>query len=165
MFSRSRYGPEVERLLAAAPGDPELASPPEAFRSFLSPQGVWIGILLHHEDWPRAHQAAQNLETPEGRLWHAILHRREPDPFNAAYWFRRVPSHPVYPRIHAIVSALLDKQPQARFPRSPHWDPFAWIDFWESARRQPGSADHRLALEIQRLEWEILFDYCASIRP
>ncbi len=34
-------------------------------------------------------------ETRECELWHAILHRQEPDAGNAAYWFRQAGPHPV----------------------------------------------------------------------
>jgi hypothetical protein len=42
------------------------------------------------------------------------------------------------------------------------WDPFAFIGFCEQARRRPGSDSEQLALRIQRAEWQLLFDYCAS---
>ena len=32
---------------------------------------------------------AQGIETHEGAYLHGMIHRQEPDPFNADYWFRR----------------------------------------------------------------------------
>ena len=40
-------------------------------------------------DWNKAHNIAQDLETPEGSWIHAYLHRKEGDLGNAAYWYHR----------------------------------------------------------------------------
>ena len=41
-------------------------------------------------DWARAHAAAQEKEGDPAHDWvHAYLHRKEPDPANATYWYRR----------------------------------------------------------------------------
>ena len=42
-----------------------------------------------HGDWGRAHAIAQEIDTADGALVHAYLHRREGDQRNAAYWYRR----------------------------------------------------------------------------
>jgi hypothetical protein len=57
---------------------------------------------------------------------------------------------------------ILKRIPEAEF-RIGKWDPFAFVAFCERARAQPGSAQERAALEIQRAEWQLLFDY--SARP
>lgn len=47
---------------------------------------------LWHErkgDWTRAHEIAQDIETPEAAWVHAYLHRREGDTSNAGYWYRQ----------------------------------------------------------------------------
>jgi hypothetical protein len=41
------------------------------------------------------------------------------------------------------------------------WDPFAFIEYCETARNRPGSREERIAMEIQLAEWQLLFDYCA----
>lgn len=133
----------------------------ELFQGRFSPQGIVAGLWLHHDDLDQAHRVAQDLHTIEGAFWHGIMHRREPDPGNAGYWFRRVGRHPVFPALRDAVAQLLSEHPASRFHLKAEWDPYAWIDFWEEARRQPGTAKHRLSLEIQRVEWEILFHYCA----
>jgi len=40
-------------------------------------------------DWQRAHEIAQDIETPAGSAIHAYLHRKEGDTSNAGYWYRR----------------------------------------------------------------------------
>jgi hypothetical protein len=40
-------------------------------------------------EWDRAHQLAQDVETRDGAWVHAYLHRKEGDPDNARYWYRR----------------------------------------------------------------------------
>ncbi len=124
------------------------------FAGCFSPEGVLAGLWLHHGDLDRAHKVAQDLDTSEGSFWHGIMHRLEPDPSNAKYWFRQVGKHPTFPTLRDAAAA-------AGYSTGAAWDPFAWIDFWESARRQPNSGASRLADQVQRLEWQILFDYCA----
>ena len=40
-------------------------------------------------DWDKAHECAQAKEDTPGCWVHAYLHRKEGDPGNAAYWYRR----------------------------------------------------------------------------
>ncbi len=40
-------------------------------------------------DWARAHEAAQADSSRAGSAVHAYLHRKEPDPDNARYWYAR----------------------------------------------------------------------------
>ena len=107
---------------------------------------------------------AQDLHTAEGSFWHAILHRQEPDSGNAAYWFRRVGTHALYPKLFDATLEIVTRYPEAEFRPGAYWDPFAFVMFCERARQQPGSSSERAALEIQRLEWQLLFDYCARPR-
>lgn len=57
------------------------------------PAGVAPALLaLWHEargDWNTAHDIAQDVPDPDGAWVHAYLHRKEGDPGNAAYWYRR----------------------------------------------------------------------------
>lgn len=52
-----------------------------------------IATALWHDakgDWTAAHEIAQEKEgTAEFDRLHAYLHRKEGDPFNAEYWYRR----------------------------------------------------------------------------
>ncbi len=59
---------------------------------------------------------------------------------------------------------ILKRFPDAEFRTSRRdWDPFAFIAFCDRARMQPGSMQETAAREIQRAEWQILFDH--SARP
>ena len=40
-------------------------------------------------DWPKAHECAQQRESPDHAWVHAYLHRKEGDTANAGYWYRR----------------------------------------------------------------------------
>ncbi len=116
------------------------------------------GLWLLFDELDRSHTISQGLSSPEAAFWHGILHRREPDPSNAAYWFRRVGRHTVFPSIAAAAAEV------GYHAAASQWDPFAWIDYWEQARVNPGSPALTVALAVQRLEWEILFDHCACPR-
>ena len=40
-------------------------------------------------DWTKAHESAQQDESPAGSWVHAYLHRKEGDASNAGYWYRQ----------------------------------------------------------------------------
>jgi hypothetical protein len=72
-------------------------------------------LALWHDgrdDWARAHEVAQDIDDATGSWVHAYLHRKEGDPGNAGYWYRRagkpVASGALDDEWRAIVTALLD---------------------------------------------------------
>lgn len=48
-------------------------------------KALWYDAI---DDWERAHDIAQDIESPEGSWIHAYLHRKEGDLSNARYWYR-----------------------------------------------------------------------------
>jgi hypothetical protein len=119
------------------------------------PEAAMAGLYLYFDYWEEAHEMAQNIATPEGSYWHAIVHRQEPDAGNAGYWFRQVGAHPIFPALREQAAAMgLDF--------GPRWNPNAFIDYCEEARRQPGGEGERLARQVQSAEWQLLFDYCMA---
>jgi hypothetical protein len=93
------------------------------------------GLLIYLDELDLSHEFSQNLETPLGAWWHAIMHRREGDYWNSQYWLDRAcgQAHfdncPVNPR--ELVS-LCDK---------------------DLRRNQPE------LIEMQRVEWQSLMDW------
>jgi len=133
----------------------------EWFPHARAPREALAGLWLYFGGFDEPHAIVQSMNTPEACFWHAILHRREPDPDNSSYWFRRVGNHPIYPELAAVARTLADQYPQAGFRVAASWDPYEFIWFVERARARPGSPAERLAVEIQRAEWQLLFDFCA----
>lgn len=165
-FDPGAYGDDIARLLALD-GDGRKLMPLTIsgdissgvmgqIANLQASRGVCAGLHIYFGNFAEAHAIAQDLHTAEGSFWHAILHRREPDPGNASYWFRRVGEHAVFP---ALLNRARAIAPQREF--GPAWDPYAFIEICEAARRAPGGDLERIAREIQLAEWQLLFDYCA----
>ena len=59
----------------------------------LSPllKALWLDA---RGDWNGAHGIAQDDDTREAAWVHAYLHRKEGDPSNAGYWYRRAGKSP-----------------------------------------------------------------------
>src|SRR5580658_6468397 len=168
-FNVNAYGPEVAETLALD-GDGERlmplvhvpSSPPEAKAAIealaqrkLLPEAALPGLYLYFSCWEEAHEIAQHLSTRDGDYWHAIVHRQEPDAAHAGYWCGQVGAHPIF-------TELREEAAQIGVDFGPHWDPIAFVKRCERARKQPGSELERQALETQRAEWQMLFDYCAA---
>lgn len=139
-------------------------SPADLFPNAPAPDAAHSGLWLYFSCLEESHQVSQGIHTPDGSFWHGIMHRQEPDPGNSAYWFRHTGRHPAFEPLAEEAARLCGEYPDAGFSAGKQWDPFAFIDFCEEARRQPGSRLEELALKIQRAEWQLLFDYCARPR-
>ena len=168
LFQPADYGPEVAATLAldgdghrlmplvmercsseAARERLRTAEPRRLFPRAPAPEAALSGLYVYFSCFEEAHKIAQNITTAEGSYWHGIVHRQEPDAGNAAYWFRRVGAH----RIFSALAQAAGTQPP--------WDPFAFIEMCDQARRRPGSELETRARTIQRIEWQLLFDHCA----
>lgn len=120
---------EVERHLLGA-------SVPDVVRDALL-----AGLLLRAGDLDAAHQRAQAHEgDPRCDHWHAMMHRREGDFWNSAYWYRRVGARSALPR---------------------GWSP---IEFGDRVKAclESGRSDPAGLIAEQRREWQTLMAACAE---
>ena len=81
-------------------------SPPEGLSPLL--QALWYD---GKNDWTGSHNIAQDIHTNDGSWIHAYLHRKEGDPGNAAYWYRKagkpVPTVSLEKEWENLVTALI----------------------------------------------------------
>jgi hypothetical protein len=133
----------------------------ELFPEARAPEAAVAGLYLYFSCWTEAHETAQAIGSADGSYWHAIVHRQEPDAANSTYWFRRVGRHPVFPALREEAERILLDHGGAGVRLGSTWDPYAFVEWTERARREPGSALESAALEIQRAEWQLLFLHCA----
>ena len=125
-----------------------------------APEAAVSAQLLLAGCWDDSHKVSQDIASREGSYWHAMAHRIEPDSSNAAWWFHQVGEHPIFPELHRRASEILARH-HTRWVLRRTWDPLLFIEWCEQARRAQGSALESAALEIQRAEWELLFEWCA----
>jgi len=118
-----------------------------ALRGLDADPHVLAGLWLYCGRFDDSHRISQELNTPEGSYWHAILHRQEPDDWNSGYWFRRVGHHPIFEELGA-------RARHAGYGDG-NWDAEAFIRTCAEARRE-GGARESLAREVQHIEFELL---------
>lgn len=141
--------PKLEALTVEALCAPHPVRHPDFASACLA--GLW----LYHDFLDESHRLSQDIATVEGSYWHGILHRREPDYPNAAYWFRRVGRHPIFDDLATAARALAGAGVSVPSP----WDPFWFIDYCQACV-QGTTGDESFARRVQLREWELLFAWC-----
>ena len=153
-------GPARKLLGAATP--PQLISVP--VKSHDAASAMLAGLWLWHDALEESHTISQSLHSPNGSFWHAILHRREGDFWNSKYWYARCRNHPalvdIASRAKPLLATLTDKPLAARLARG-GWDTDAFVNWVEEVSAGPGPSDRELAVKLQQVEWQALFDHCA----
>lgn len=124
-------------------------------------QAALAGLLLRFGCWAESHAVAQDIHSAQGSYWHGIIHRMEPDSSNAAYWFRRVGRHAVFPELFQRAQEILKSSGPKHWRLKTSWDPFLFIEWCDEARGNGGPAE-AAAIEIQMIEWQLLFGWCAA---
>lgn len=134
-------------------------------------RAVIAGLHLAADGFEQAHEIAQDLPDDWGAWWHAILHRREPDPSNALYWYRRVrPPASLWNDLGRQAAAILEAHHVVELESltkvirdSGHWEPIPFVNAVErgqQGRLHPKAVN--VLADIQRLEWKIWFDHCRA---
>src|SRR5262249_40608970 len=80
-----------DRLRGVNPAD---VFAPVAIRDDDMAKACLAGLWIRFDFLDESHTLSQEIETPTGSFWHAIMHRREGDFGNSKYWWRRVGKHP-----------------------------------------------------------------------
>jgi hypothetical protein len=182
-FAPTDYGPvfgpllDVDRRRPLGPGvraaamRPRLAgvSPEEAFAHARLVDRAMAGCCLAglwwvHDFLDEAHEISQDIHTPSGSYWHALVHRREPDYSNAKYWFDRVGQHEIFAPLGQRASELAAVRGEVRWIddliTGGEFGPGAFVDLVKSGERGGLAEQRELCLDIQQAEWELLFDWC-----
>ncbi len=120
--------------------------------------------LLWHDHLDASHSISQRVDNADGAYLHAMMHRREPDYWNAQYWFRQAGRHRLNPALATRATALLDtaNEPGLRDKLVPggEWDPLAFVDACEQAEKLAHSASVRQTLRaVQAAEFALLLDH------
>ncbi len=158
-------GPGLEILTAATPR--KLFSEVRVISEEYA-QCVKSALFLYFSALDASHEISQGVQSSTASLLHGIMHRQEPDFGNSKYWFRRVASHDVYPLLREASLELLRGQKgsataellKSEIESSSRWDPPWFVDQCEAAQGGASVDFEQHLTEIQRLEWQILFDYC-----
>ena len=121
------------------------------------------GLWLYFDFLDESHTISQSLRSETGSFWHAIMHRREGDFGNSKYWYARCQNHPSLPAIAAAAAKFVNQMPADKSLLrvvASGWSPSAFVDLVQSVHESPSDPRHALAVALQRVEWQVLFDHC-----
>ena len=126
---------------------------------------ILAGILLWLGEIDQSHEISQGLDDLDGAYWHGLMHRREPDHSNAAYWFRRVGGHPIHVLLGKIINGgnWQSQEVQKRSRQSLPWD-MTWMN--DLCRRALRSGPEDLVKDLEALQWaeyRLLLDHSAGV--
>ena len=137
-------------LLARAPQD------------FAAARCTIAALWIWHDYLSEPHEIVQQIATPLGSYWHGVIHRRERDFSNAKYWFSRAGVLPMGDTLASRADDLLRGLPadKSLFRLTANgWNPSAFVDLVQAVADKPGDPRYQLAVSLQQVEWQVVFDY------
>lgn len=144
-----------------------LLSPP---KSQPYADAMLAGLWLWHDGLEECHRIVQKSpEGDEGRtysFWHAIMHRREGDFSNSKYWYARAAGHPMIQTLAGHAGPLINRAPADKSLLrlvANGWNPNVLVDLAESVYSNEDDARYPIAIQLQQLEWRVLWEYCARL--
>lgn len=143
-------GRELDALRSLMPGDLFSAPVQRPTDAACALAGLW----LLFDDLDRGHSIVQDIDSPTGSFWHAIMHRREGDFSNSKYWYARCAGHDVLARLAIDAKSLMDRVGGGAFSGR------AMVDLVAGVVNRPDDPAYAVAVELQKLEWRVLFDHC-----
>ena len=153
---------------ALAPARPQLSWLAKAIHKVkgVTPRQTTLlraGLYLLHDFLEESHSQSQSMEGDrDADLWHAIMHRREPDYGNAKYWCRRVAQHPIFGDLVAQAVPILVRAGISGFSQTT-WDAARFVDLCERVEREESPAN-LAAREVQWLEMSLHLAHCSRGR-
>jgi hypothetical protein len=162
LYPRSPWRPEISRQVIDS-NDEALFGRPTSGSSLA--EAVRAGLLVWNDDLPAAHAIAQGIETATGSFWHAIIHRREGDDSNSAYWWQQTGEHSAFLRIYEHVLAETQDELGVETVDFRHmlethgvWLPIDFVKACKAAHESSG--DDIGFRRIQVIEIETLLNWC-----
>lgn len=154
------WPPRTHRWLSSALASLRIRDALPGVSSSVEATALHAGLWQTNDWLDESHQCSQSIEGDgegNGDYWHAIMHRREPDPSNSKYWFRRVGHHACFGSLSEVAATALDESgsPEAaswknRLGAPGNWDPFAFVDLCQATSR---GGDTDLAQAARRIQW------------
>jgi hypothetical protein len=125
--------------------------------------GLLSGLWLRHDYLDESHRISQQIQTESGSMWHAIMHRREGDFSNSKYWYDRTEDHLLYKTLAVRAGDVINPFPADKSVFriiANGWNPQAFVDLVQQVHDKPNDPRHPLAVMIQEVEWQSLFEHC-----
>jgi hypothetical protein len=118
--------------------------------------GLWLLV----GEWEMAHTICQDIPTPHGSAWHAVVHRLEGDFWNSKYWWRRAAGVKWAGMADRIARDLGPLPTEMQRVGEGNYDPSLFVDVVEAHHKSASGELRHAMVALQRLEWLTLFEEC-----